>query len=151
MRRSLTGTAVVAVTSVALALPSSAAASRSVTGGYVGGGISSPVAAVPSQYVDVHADGGAVAAVSTTTRRSERWVSVQAADKLGRPVLVAVVQGDTTAGGESVELGRACGTHAARFRLALPGRPVIAYLLAGTCSAGPSTPTTGTVRFTFTR
>ena len=56
MRRSLTGSVVVAGLLVAFALPSSAARPpsatppRSATADYVGGGISSPVAAVPSQY-----------------------------------------------------------------------------------------------------
>lgn len=152
MRRSLLlATAVAMATAVSAAPDVLAQSGHVVTGSYVGGGVDSPVDGVPSQYVDGHADGGAVAAVVTTPWPGERFVTVQPADTTARAVLVAVVQTDPTDSRRDVELGRVCTGQRGHFRLALGASPVTAYVLTGQCPGGLSVPTTGTVRFVFNR
>lgn len=140
---------------VAFAAPAAAApgpdGTRTVAGKYTGGGTDSPGGGVPAMYVRIGAQGGQAASVTVPTFKHERTVTVRLADTTGLPVLAAVVQHPTGDVRDDVELGRVCTGEPGSFRLASPGSDLTVYPLAGTCPAGPSIPTNGTLDLTFTR
>ena len=144
---------VFAALAVGLVLSPTASASpvHSVTATYLASGVDSVAGVTPAMYADVSGQGSEVQAVTVTPWADDRAVTVTLADRLGRPVLAAVVQhlGQDTF--NDVELGRVCTGTAGRFRLATPSRPVTVYLLAGSCPTGASLPTTGTVTVRFTQ
>ena len=133
-----------------LAQTAGASPVRTVTATYLGSGLDSVAGVTPALYGDDSGQGGEVQAVTVTPRAGERLISVALTDKLSRPVLAAVVQHLGQATFDDVELGRVCAGTPGRFRLAAPSRPITVYLLAGSCPAGPSLPTTGTVTVQFT-
>lgn len=140
-----------AVTVPAAAAPSPATGQRNAAASYTGGGTDSPGAGIPAMYFRVGAQGGQTHAVTVPTLRQERTVTVRLADTTGRQVLAAVVQHPTGDARDDIELGRVCTGQSGRFRLASPGSDLTVYPLAGTCPAGPSLPTTGTVDLAFAR
>lgn len=149
MRRSLVLAALCAALTAAPA--AQAGATRTVTATYTGSGLDSPAEPVPAMYGDVSGQGSQAEAVTVATLRSDRTVAIRLADQTGGPVLVALVQHLGADSRSDVELGRVCTVSSAPLRLAAPGKPLTAYLLAGSCPAGPSVPTTGTAVLTFRR
>lgn len=73
----------------------------------------------------------------------EKFVSVTVTDDSGRPVAVVAHQGET-------ELGAFCGQTEAPLPLA-SREPVHVHIYSGPGCSDVSTPTAGTVEFTFTR
>jgi hypothetical protein len=137
--------------SVALSTTAGAAPVRTVSAAYTGSGVDSVAGVTPALYGEASGQGSELEAVTLTPRAGEKTITVTLADRLGRPVLAAVVQHLGEATFDDVELGRVCAGAPGRFRLAADAKPVTVYLLTGTCPAGPSVPTTGTVRMGFTR
>ena len=128
-----------------------AAPVRTVTASYVGSGVDSVGGVTPAVYGDASGQGEEAEAVTVTPRAGEKVISVALSDRLGRAVLAAVVQHLGEATFQDVELGRVCAGTPGRFPLAAPGRTITIYLLTGSCPAGPSAPTSGTVTMGFTR
>ena len=131
--------------------PAGAATVRTVTATYVGSGVDSAAGVTPALYGEGSGQGAEVEAVTVSPRAGEKTIGVALSDRLGRPVLAAVVQHRGQAGFDDVELGRVCAGSPRQFRLAAGAKPVTVYLLIGSCPAGASVPTTGTVTMTFTR
>jgi hypothetical protein len=136
-----------------LSTPAGAAPPRSrvVTATYLGAGVDSPADPVPAMYGDASGQGGEVEAVTVTTTRNDRTVSLRLVDQDGLPVLAAVVQHLGPDSRSDEELGRVCGSSTRPLRLVAPGKSLTVYLLAGRCPAGPSVPTSGTLTLTVTR
>jgi hypothetical protein len=128
-----------------------AGATRTVSADYTGSGVDSPAEPIPAMYGDVSGQGSQAEAVTVVTRLSDRTVAIRMADRTGGAVLAAVVQHLGDDARSDVELGRVCTASRAPLRLAAPGKPLTLYLLAGSCPAGPSVPTTGTAELTFGR
>lgn len=78
-----------------------------------------------------------------TPRAREKAVSVAITDDSGRPVAAVVHQGDA-------DLGAICGQSGAPLQL-VSRQPVHVHVYTGPGCADASTPTTGTIEFTFTR
>lgn len=134
-----------------MSTPAGAAPVRTVTTPYTGSGVDSVAGVTPALYGDDSGQGSELEAVTVRPRAGERTITVALSDRLERPVLAAVVQHLGQATFDDVELGRVCAGTPRRFRLAADAKPITIYLLTGTCPAGPSVPTTGTVTTGFTR
>lgn len=80
--------------------------------------------------------------------KADRFVTITVTDATGLPVAFDVEQWDPKAPGGTYELGSFC-SRSKQLRLPAPGRSVVIYPEDGTCAAGPSAPTQGTVTATF--
>lgn len=136
---------------VALSTTAGAAPVRTVTAAYTGSGVDSVGGVTPALYGEASGQGSELEAVTVSPRRGEKTITVALSDRLGRPVLAAVVQHLGEATFDDVELGRVCAGAPGRFHLAADAKPITVYLLTGACPAGPSLPTTGTVTMGFAR
>ena len=128
-----------------------AAPVRTVTAAYAGSGVDSVAGVTPALYGEASGQGSELEAVTVSPRAGEKAITVALSDRLGHPVLAAVVQHLGQATFDDVELGHVCTGTPRRFRLAAEAKPVTIYLLTGTCPAGASVPTTGIVSMGFTR
>lgn len=137
--KSLVVTAAVAVTVVVVALlapAAGAARARTESAAYER---SSGVHVLDAAWVEVAAGD----LPQATPLGREKNVSITITDDSGRPVAAVVHQGDH-------ELGAFCGATEAPLPLA-SREPVHVHVYSGAGCADVSTPTAGTVEFTFTR
>jgi hypothetical protein len=100
---------------------------------------------------DTVLQGHTLGSVALSPRRAEHHLALQVVDKAGLPVASEVYEDLNGDGKGDVLVGAFCGRTASPLTLHHAGAPVIVYINAGRCPAGPSLPTTGTVSARFSR